>query len=651
MSRIYDSSYLTQRKMERATAGSFITQGGSRPLLGIKDQSIINTVKTGKMTEYSRYNGCIGISPGCPCNGSALLPSSVSGITFTVGSIIVSWNVPVIGTGPFSYRVTPYLNGVAQPSVLTSNTSYRFTGLVDWQPYTFTVCALNSAGQGQDAYTTAFLAPPANLSAVMNGSSVDLDPLPSLQYILNAGLESLISYVDSQNVGPTRGSRIFYLWSASIAQAWNWISSDARISGTHDNWNWDQNPSLGSGSGTALSHNDSIVWMCSVIDLLTPIFIPGTYQSIYNCGSDTVLRVKSAGNWTGWVNAWNTWYTNRINNDGAIAAGTAMPTSSANWNNTIVVDGVTVNNIASFPQPQQWTRLTVNGVKQGYLTYLWDSVQSSCLTLDNEIAIQGSVAPVTGAARDAEIDNILYLSENLTDLQKIIAEFWAGSDPGYDSPPLMLMWFWKEYMRCQTGIACSSIVGSLLDLAIHMFEGARVTWSLKSIYMQARPIQEIRRRYVGQSLTYWKGTTDGSQWVPYQLPNAITPAFADFPSGHSHFSKAFALTMNKWFGTTITKTAMTYHGLSLVSPIFKGDQTAAYGDFTISTGASEIQHGMVPAAPITLSFTTWNQMADQAGMSRLFGGIHAMSAHTASQSTAVSVDGYIQSWWAIRVGS
>lgn len=646
MSRIYDSSYLTQRREQKAKAGSFYTQQGFRPLLGIKDQSIINDVKVGGMTEYQRYTNCVGISPGCPCNVTALFsPGAVSGITFTVGSIIVSWNAPSTGTGPFQYRVTPYLNGAALPTVVTGETSYRFTNLSDWQPYTFTVCATNAVSLGPVMTSTAFLAPPATLSSVMNDST-QADPLPSLQYILNAALDSLIASVSSKNVGPTRGSRIMYLWAASVAQAWNWVCADARISGVHDGWNWDQNPSV-DRSMTALPPNDSIIWMCSVIDWITPTFITDTYQSIYKCPVDTVTRVKASGQWTNWVAAWNTWYAAR-QADGSVAAGTALPTGSANWNQTIVVDGVTVNNIAAFPQPQQWTRLTVNGVKQGYLTYLWDSVQSSCLTLENEIAIQGSVAPVTGAARDAEIDNVLYLSENLTDLQKIIPEFWAGSDPGFHSPPLMLLWFWKEYMRCQTGISCSSLMGSLLDLAIHLFEGARITWSLKSISMQARPIQEIRRRYAGQTLTCWNGTIDGSQWVPYQLPNAITPPFADFPSGHSHFSKAFALTMNKWFGTTINKTSIQYDGLSLLSPIFRGAQTAPYGDFLINVGASEIQAGLVPAAPITLSFHTWNEMADQAGLSRLFGGIHAMSAHTASQSTAVSVDGYIQSSWNIR---
>jgi hypothetical protein len=41
-------------------------------------------------------------------------------------------------------------------------------------------------------------------------------------------------------------------------------------------------------------------------------------------------------------------------------------------------------------------------------------------------------------------------------------------------------------------------------------------------------------------------------------------------------------------------------------------------------------------------------MADSAGYSRIFGGIHAISAHRGSQTTAVEVDGFINSTWNIR---
>jgi len=50
---------------------------------------------------------------------------------------------------------------------------------------------------------------------------------------------------------------------------------------------------------------------------------------------------------------------------------------------------------------------------------------------------------------------------------------------------------------------------------------------------------------------------------------------------------------------------------------------------------------------VTLSFETWEEVATSAGISRLYGGIHALSAHQASQTAAVEVDGMIQTTWNI----
>jgi hypothetical protein len=105
--------------------------------------------------------------------------------------------------------------------------------------------------------------------------------------------------------------------------------------------------------------------------------------------------------------------------------------------------------------------------------------------------------------------------------------------------------------------------------------------------------------------------------------------------------------MNKWFGTTITKNTVTYDLQTLYSTSFTSNQTAAFGDFTLVAGSSAVEPGITPAAPVTLSFATWQDMADQAGMSRLFGGIHTISAHYASQTTANAVDGYINAAWSI----
>jgi hypothetical protein len=450
----------------------------------------------------------------------------------------------------------------------------------------------------------------------------------------------MLNYIASVNLGPTRGSRYMYVWITSIVGAWNWVRSESRITGEHDEWNWSTNKSL-----TPLNNNDSIIWLCNIIDYVTPFFIKSGYTSPYICPPDVINRVKTAGEWSNWQATWQTWYNYR-QNDGFVVASTAQPTTSANWNETIIVNGTTVNNISGFPQPQQWARLTVQEKKQNYLTYSWDNVISSCLTEGDEQTIQASVLPATGVRRDVEIDEVKDISASLTDTQKITAEFWAGG-PGTVSPPLMFIWMWKEYMRVLPTVSCPTMMFSLQDLAIHLFEVGRVTWRLKTAHMESRPIQEIRRRYTGQQIASWNGIIDGSQWIPYQEANFVTPPFADFPSGHSAFSKSFALTMNRWFGSNITKTRISYDQQKLICPIFKLSETTSYGNFTIPVGTSQIQNN-VPSTPITLSFSTWNEISDSAGISRLYGGIHCESANESSKNAAVQVDNYINSTWNIQ---
>jgi hypothetical protein len=353
------------------------------------------------------------------------------------------------------------------------------------------------------------------------------------------------------------------------------------------------------------------------------------------------------------LNTWQVWLAGR-QADGYTQAITTMPTESANWNNTIVVDGTTVTDISAFPQPQQWTRLTVQGALQKYATYTWDSVTSTCaLSGQTETDLQQQVLqafpPLTGDDRDAEIDSMMQIVQTLTDTQKVQAEFWAGSAKGSVSPPLMAVWLWKEYARSVVP-TCPTLIFSLLDLAVNLFENSRFVWGLKGQIMQDRPIQEVRRRYTGRTLQSWNGTVDGSQWVPYQRANFVTPPFPDYSSGHSAFTSAFSLVMTKWFNATITKNPITYDNLPIMCPLFTATQTTNYGDFVVSPGASLIQPGVAPSQAVVLSFNQWSDIATSAGMSRLYGGIHTLAAHQASQFAATNcVKPQVDSTWNITI--
>lgn len=678
--RNFDMSNFIRRQSNKVAAQSFLSriqppnnQTGSAPYLGISSYSIMNEVRSGSMTEIARsdYGGCYTISVGCPCpevNSYFFIPSGVSNIQIAFGSIILSWNAPADPNndkGPFQYQITPYLNGVALESVITSDTSYTFNNLDEFKPYTFEIVAINRYGKGPSISNgSAVIMPPSDLSAILTGKDTSSGNMPNcLKYIQGNAIEAILKYIASINLGPTRSSRLMYLWSASVAQAWNWVSLSQRqttptILGTKDNWDWDTN------SKVTLNDCDKVVWITLAIDTITSILSGSTYTSKFTYDTMTVQRVQSEGQWDNWLNTWNAWRATRAN-DGSVVAGTTMPTSSSNWEQTIVVDGATVSDINSFPAPQEWTRLTVQGKKQGYLTWNWDSVTSTCFTADDETLITYGLAPKTGVERDEEIDWVVTITHEMgdpkynsdsdplpymnPDLRKLQAEFWAGG-PGTVSPPCMFVWMWCQYVRGLSDISADKLIYSLLDLCIHLFEGGRLTWRLKKQFMEARPIQEIRRRYAGVNLYSWDGSiVKGDQWIPYQEANFVTPPFADFPSGHSHFSKAFALTMASWFGELQSGVQVDYCNPKLISPLFKENSiSSVFGSFTFDKGVSSIQPGVVPNKQTVLSWNTWDDMATSAGMSRIYGGIHCLTAHEASQTVAENVDSQLVSKWAIR---
>ena len=57
--------------------------------------------------------------------------------------------------------------------------------------------------------------------------------------------------------------------------------------------------------------------------------------------------------------------------------------------------------------------------------------------------------------------------------------------------------------------------------------------------------------------------------------------------------------------------------------------------------------GTVPATAQTLSWSSWQAMADEAGLSRRYGGIHPMSAHTGSKAFANAMFPVMNSIWGL----
>ena len=98
------------------------------------------------------------------------------------------------------------------------------------------------------------------------------------------------------------------------------------------------------------------------------------------------------------------------------------------------------------------------------------------------------------------------------------------------------------------------------------------------------------------------GWVRGVEWVPYQRDSFVTPPFAGYVSGHSTFSRAAAEVLARFTG----------------SAFFPG----GLGEF-VAPAHQFLAFESGPTEPLTMQWATYYDAADEAAISRLYGGIHS----------------------------
>lgn len=260
------------------------------------------------------------------------------------------------------------------------------------------------------------------------------------------------------------------------------------------------------------------------------------------------------------------------------------------------------------------------------------------------------VNPVTGEPYEANLADV-------ADWARVIAEYWADG-PTSETPP-------GHWNTISNGVSDAlfadndrvefdgKAVGRLewdVKLAVSvngaLHDAAIAAWGAKAHYDSVRPISMIR--FLGQNgelpivpglseiitnessapgerheafadhvgeiaINAWIGPpsipeiyTSGVDWiravdwVPYQRPTFVTPAFAAYVSGHSTFSRAAAEVLAGVTGSEYFPGGLTTH-------------TVAAGDLLHEEG---------PSADVDLQWATYFDASDEAGRSRIYGGIH-----------------------------
>jgi membrane-associated phospholipid phosphatase len=166
-----------------------------------------------------------------------------------------------------------------------------------------------------------------------------------------------------------------------------------------------------------------------------------------------------------------------------------------------------------------------------------------------------------------------------------IALFWAD-DEGTETPP-------GHWLDIAIGIATRKHL-ELLDNARLMAmlstaeaDAAIVAWDTKYTYSTWRPVTAI-------AAAADSGNTEVTP-DPNWMPLLTTPPFPEYISGHSAFSGTAATILARFFGD---------------------DRMA----FTAHTDAPQLRG-------VERRFTSFSQAAEEAGMSRIYGGIHFLFSH------------------------
>lgn len=273
--------------------------------------------------------------------------------------------------------------------------------------------------------------------------------------------------------------------------------------------------------------------------------------------------------------------------------------------------------LAQIPNPGRWQPLTFTNqagqeVTPGFIAPHWFNVEPFAMTSPSQFRPVPPAAPGSTAYL-AQAQELIEISAGLTDEQKCIAEYWADG-PSSELPPGHFNLF-AQFISERDDHTLDQDVKLFFALTNAVMDAGIAVWEAKHYYDYCRPVTAIRYLFNGQTIRSWAGPgqnnaeIDGAAWKPYQPDYFPTPPFPEYPSGHSGFSAAAAEVLKRFTGSD------------------------AFGfSVRIPAGSLKAEPGIAPASDVTLNLATFSDAADQAGISRRYGGIHFEQGDLASRT-------------------
>ena len=202
---------------------------------------------------------------------------------------------------------------------------------------------------------------------------------------------------------------------------------------------------------------------------------------------------------------------------------------------TVPVDPTTVADPNRW-QPLQYFDDTHTFITQPFVGAQWYLVVLFALQSGDEFradlaffgpAIYGSSAFLE------QVDELVAISANLTDEQKMIAEYFADG-PHSELPPGHWDLF-AQFVSARDHHGVNEDAKLFFALTNAIFDAGIVAWDAKHAFDSVRPVTAIPYTLQGQQIRAWGGpgkgtvTMDGRFWIPYQRSTFPTPPFPPLP--------------------------------------------------------------------------------------------------------------------------
>src|SRR5262245_38447140 len=275
--------------------------------------------------------------------------------------------------------------------------------------------------------------------------------------------------------------------------------------------------------------------------------------------------------------------------------------------------------------PNHWQPLIgppeLGSVMQKFVGPHWERVTPFALTSADQFdSLARAPAPDVFQNRrhyEKNVDEILQFSAALDAERKLIVEYWADG-PNSQQPP----GHWGLFAQFVSARDQNTIDEDvMMFFAMHnaSFDAGIVAWHFKRTYNSVRPITAVRYLKQGQQVLAWGGpgrpteNIPSEKWMPYNPGSNLTPAFPGYFSGHAVFSSASATVLR----------------------LFTSSDDFRYSE-RIPANFGRVEAG-IPAVPTTVSFATFSEAAQQAGLSRLYGGIHFSDDNTSAQAVGALI--------------